>query len=314
MAPDHAPWKIYRVIAGGHHGGIHAVAFDPSNHWFCTGAADQTVKIWDTSSGSLKLTLTGHAAAVRAVAVSRRRPNHLFSAGDDREIKCWDLERNAVIRSYLAGGGGVCSLAIHPTLDLAVSGGRDSVARVWDVRTRAEVFSLSGHRAAVCSLLARAADPQVITGSNDSTIRLWDLAAGKTVATLTHHKKSVRSMAVHPTERSTAAAAFVTAAADGIKKFKLPKGEILQNLLMRPGTILNSVAVNRRGVLAAAGDDGILRFLDWRSGNCFQQEMVAVHPGSLEGEACICAVCFDETGSRLVTCGADKTIKMWKEH
>jgi pleiotropic regulator 1 len=36
-------------------------------------------------------------------------------------------------------------------------------------------------------------------------------------------------------------------------------------------------------------------------------------PGSLDSEAGIYAVCYDVSGSRLVTCEADKTIKMWKE-
>jgi WD40 repeat protein len=36
-------------------------------------------------------------------------------------------------------------------------------------------------------------------------------------------------------------------------------------------------------------------------------------PGSLDSEAGIYALSYDLTGSRLVTCEADKTIKMWKE-
>jgi WD40 repeat protein len=35
--------------------------------------------------------------------------------------------------------------------------------------------------------------------------------------------------------------------------------------------------------------------------------------GSLDSEACIYALSYDISGSRLVTCEADKTIKMWKE-
>ena len=38
-----------------------------------------------------------------------------------------------------------------------------------------------------------------------------------------------------------------------------------------------------------------------------------VQPGSLDSEAGIYAMAFDATGSRLVTCEADKTIKMWRE-
>lgn len=38
-----------------------------------------------------------------------------------------------------------------------------------------------------------------------------------------------------------------------------------------------------------------------------------MQPGSLESEAGIFAASYDVTGSRLVTCEADKTIKMWRE-
>ena len=55
------------------------------------------------------------------------------------------------------------------------------------------------------------------------------------------------------------------------------------------------------------------RFWDWTSGNCFQQGQTIVQPGSIESEAGIFASAFDQTGSRLLTCEADKTIKFWKE-
>lgn len=38
-----------------------------------------------------------------------------------------------------------------------------------------------------------------------------------------------------------------------------------------------------------------------------------VQPGSLDSEAGIFASTFDLTGTRLITCEADKTIKIWKE-
>ncbi|CAD5163778.1 unnamed protein product [Musa acuminata subsp. malaccensis] len=73
------------------------------------------------------------------------------------------------------------------------------------------------------------------------------------------------------------------------------------------------MAVNEDGVLATAGDNGSLWFWDWKSGHNFQQAQTIVQPGSLDSEACIYALSYDISGSRLVTCEADKTIKMWKE-
>ena len=51
--------------------------------------------MWELSSGRLKLTLTGHISSVRGLAVSPRQP-YLFSCGEDKLVKCWDLEQNKV--------------------------------------------------------------------------------------------------------------------------------------------------------------------------------------------------------------------------
>lgn len=302
----HPPWKNYRVISG-HMGWVRSVAFEPGNEWFCTGSADRTIKIWEVATGKLKLTLTGHIEQIRGLAVSPRHP-YMFSAGDDKQVKCWDLEYNKVIRSYHGHLSGVYCLSLHPTLDVLMTGGRDSVCRVWDMRTKAQIFALSGHDNTVCSVITQATDPQVVTGSHDSTIKLWDLVAGKTMSTLTFHKKSVRALAMHPFERT-----FASASADNMKKFKLPKGEFLHNMLSQQRTIVNSMAINEDNVLASGGDNGSIWFWDWKSGHNFQQAQTVVQPGSLDSEAGIYALSFDITGKRLVTCEADKTIKMWKE-
>ena len=73
----------------------------------------------------------------------------------------WDLEYNKAIRHYHGHLSGVFCLALHPTLDILITGGRDSVGRVWDMRTKHEVMTLGGHEDAVASILTNAVDPQV---------------------------------------------------------------------------------------------------------------------------------------------------------
>ena len=77
------------------------------------------------------------------LAVSDRHP-YMFSCGLDKMVKCWDLEYNKVIRHYHGHLSGVYSLALHPALDVLMTGGRDSACRVWDMRTKTPVFCLSG--------------------------------------------------------------------------------------------------------------------------------------------------------------------------
>ena len=52
---------------------------------------------------------------------------------------------------------------------------------------------------------------------------------------------------------------------------------------------------------------------DWKTGYNFQTLEAKAQPGSLDSEAGIFATTFDQTGSRLITCEADKTIKIWEE-
>ena len=244
--PDwHAPWKLMRVISG-HLGWVRALAVEPENQWFASGAGDRTIKIWDLASGSLRLTLTGHISTVRGLAVSPRHP-YLFSCGEDKMVKCWDLETNKVIRHYHGHLSGVYTLSIHPTLDVLVTGGRDGVARVWDMRTRSNIHVLSGHKQTVTNVQCQEADPQVITSSLDSTVRLWDLAAGKTKGVLTHHKKGVRALAIHRKEFT-----FASASTGSIKQWKCPEGAFMQNFEGQ-NAVINTLSVNEDNVLFSGG-------------------------------------------------------------
>ena len=77
--------------------------------------------------------------------------------------------------------------------------------------------------------------------------------------------------------------------------------------------VLNACDVNSAGVLATAGDDGSLRLWDYRTGYNFQRLETVAQPGSLACEAGIYDCAFDRSGTRLITCEADKTVKIWKE-
>ncbi|XP_067943821.1 pleiotropic regulator 1-like [Watersipora subatra] len=301
----HAPWKLYRVISG-HTGWVRCVTVEPGNQWFATGSADRIIKIFDLATGTLKLSLTGHISAVRGVIVSPRHP-FLFSCGEDKQVKCWDLEYNKVIRHYHGHLSACQSIDLHPTIDVLLTTSRDSTCRVWDIRTKSCIHTLAGHSNTVATVKAQAAEPQVITGSHDSTVRLWDLAAGKSKVTLTNHKKSVRAIALHPTQFTMA-----SGSADNIKQWKFPDGNFIQNLSGH-NAIINSLTVNPENVLVSGADNGTLYFWDWKTGYNFQRIQSTVQPGSIDSENGIFALTWDQSGSRLLTAEADKTIKIYKE-
>lgn len=303
----HRPWKLVKII-NGHLGWVRCIAMEPiQNEWFVTGSNDTTLKVWDLSTGHLKLTLSGHVMAVRDVCVSRRHP-YMFSASDDKLAKCWDLEKNAVIRDYYGHLSGVHTVDIHPTLDVIVTAGRDSVVKLWDIRSRKAIVTLVGHKAPIQKVKCLPVDPQVISCSNDATIRLWDIVAGKSMKVISHHKRAVRSIAIHPTEFSMA-----SACSNDIRSWKLSEGDLLTNFSSESLGIINSLSVNEDNVLFAGGDNGVLSFFDYKSGHLYQSIQTVKMAGSLDSEKGILTSCFDQTGLRLLTGEVDKSIKIWKQ-
>lgn len=302
---EYINWKLMRVISG-HVGWVRCLAVDVSNEFFVSGSVDRTIKIFDLAKGKLKLTLTGHISAVRGLTIHEKRP-YLFSVGEDKTVKCWDLEVNKQIRSYHGHLSSVHCCTLHPSLDILFTGGRDQSIRMWDIRTKKQIHLLGGHESTVCSVVSQSLDPQLISGSMDSTIRLWDIVAGKCTSVLTHHKKSVRSLLIHPNEYT-----FASASSDHIKKWK-GKGEFLKNFDGHH-SIINSIAINNENMMVSGADDGSMCFWDWKTGKNFQRIQTIPQSGSLDSESGIFCCKFDQSGSRLITGEADKTIKIWKQN
>lgn len=129
------------------------------------------------------------------------------------------------------------------------------------------------------------------------------------MTTLTHHKKAVRALAVHPEQFTFASG---SAGANNIKSWKLPEGIFVNNFTGHEA-IINTLSVNSEGVLFSGADNGTLTMWDYDTGLPFQHLKDIPQPGSLDAEAGVFCSTFDKTGTRLITGGADKTVKIYSE-
>ncbi|PLN76694.1 nuclear distribution protein nudF [Aspergillus taichungensis] len=75
-----------------------------SAEFIATGARDKTIKLWD-SRGNLIKTLVGHDNWVRGL-VFHPGGKYLFSVGDDKTIRCWDLAQEGKLVKTIDGAHG----------------------------------------------------------------------------------------------------------------------------------------------------------------------------------------------------------------
>ena len=162
----------------------------------------KAILLWDTDSGKLLRTLTGHTDAVTSVAYSSSAPL-LASGSCDKTVRLWDARTVSHLRTLKGHTDIVTSLVFAPTGSILASGSSDKTVRVWNSLTGEILHVLQGHTAPVTSV-ALAEDGSTLTsGSTDKTTKIWDIRSGENRWTF-EHATAVISVAFSPDGRTVA--------------------------------------------------------------------------------------------------------------
>ncbi|GAW26224.1 putative NWD1 protein [Rosellinia necatrix] len=187
-------WSPCLQTLEGHHGHVYSVAFSPNSKLLASGSGDNTIKIWDITTGSLQQTFEDYHGHVYSVEFS---PDSklLASGSGNNTIKIWDITTGSLQQTLEDYYGPVDSVAFSPDSKLLASGSGDNTIKIWDITTGSFQQALEDHHSPVHSI-AFSYDSKLLTsGSGDNTIKIWDITTGSLQQTLEDHHGSSRSVA-----------------------------------------------------------------------------------------------------------------------
>ncbi|KAJ7481063.1 WD40 repeat-like protein [Mycena galericulata] len=154
-----------------------------------TGSRDRTVREWNLTTGLVERVIAGvHASSVLSICV---HDGFVASAGSDRRVAVWDLEKNALVKIIADHEDSV--LCVRLDGRRLVSCSKDRTVRTYSFPDLVPQFVLGAHRAAVNAVAL--SDTLIVSGSGDRSVRLWDVATGKLLRTFeNHHTRGIASI------------------------------------------------------------------------------------------------------------------------
>ncbi|KAI5075509.1 hypothetical protein GOP47_0009585 [Adiantum capillus-veneris] len=200
-------WRTesYILKQQGHYFDVNSVAYSPGSQLIATGADDNKLKVWNSSSGFCFVTFAEHTNSITAVHFLPGN-SALLSASLDGTVRAWDLLRYRNFRTFTTPSPTqFASLTADRSGEVVCAGSLDSFQiYVWSMKTSRLLDVLSGHEGPVHGLMFSPVHEMLASSSWDKTVRIWDVFNGKGGLETFPHNHDVLTVAYRPDGRQLA--------------------------------------------------------------------------------------------------------------
>lgn len=265
--------------------GISTIAWSPDSKVVASGSDDKLIRLWDISTGkSFPMPLQGHHNYVYSLAFSPKG-NMLVSGSYDEAVFLWDVRTARLMRSLPAHSDPVSGVDFVRDGTLVASCSSDGLIRIWDTST-GQCLKTVVHEdnASVVSVKFSPNGKYVVAATLDSCLRLWDYVEGRCLKTYQGHKN----------EKFSINTCFGKYGVD----------QLTTSEATTPDPDVERDHSPTWAFLTCGSEDGKVVLWDVSSKEILQ---------TLHGhEGAVLGVDVGLADQSIVTCGVDKTIRVWR--
>ena len=281
---------------------IWLVAMNPDGQSLLSINENQTMRLWDLTTGQCLRTVVGYSNWLLSIAFSP--DGQIFaSSGEDKQVRLWNVETGQCLRILSGHSNFISTIAFLPQsrgnkLVLA-SGSDDTTIKLWDISTGECLQTLWGHEYWVHGVSFSSDGNILASGSGDQTIKLWDWQTGECLQTLQGHSQQVKTIGFSSDGKVLASGSDDTT----IKLWDVSTGECLQTLSGHRDWVLSVAFCPGGNILASGSGDGKIKLWDLETGKCLQT--LSGHGNRVR------KVAFSPDGKVLASGSDDTTVKLW---
>ena len=163
-----------------HGGPVYSVAISRDGKTVVSGSSDQTIRIWDATTGQQRFQLNGHVGAVHAVALSADE-SLIVSSGADNSVRLWDVAGGRQLKQLAALNETMYSVAVHPNGQTVAAAGADRKVHLFDLLTGAEKLTMEGHTDYIHCVAFNPTGTRLLSYGYAGQLRVWNPADGKSL-------------------------------------------------------------------------------------------------------------------------------------